>query len=62
MKLNVGPVDRLLRIVIGLVVAILGIIFQSYWGVLGIIILGTGIFGYCLIYSLLGISTVPKKM
>lgn len=62
MKLNVGPIDRLLRIVIGLVVAILGIIFQSYWGVLGIIILGTGIFGYCLIYSLLGISTVPKKM
>lgn len=62
MKLNVGPVDRLLRIVIGLVVAILGIIFQNYWGVLGIIILGTGIFGYCLIYSLLGISTVPKKM
>ena len=61
MKPNVGPIDRLIRIIIGLVIAILGIIFKSYWGVVWIVILGTGVFGYCLIYSLLKINTTKKK-
>lgn len=61
MKSNVGPIDRLLRIIIGLIIAIFGIVFKSYWGVVGIIILGTGVFGYCLLYSLLGINTAKKK-
>lgn len=57
MKCNVGPIDRIIRIVIGLIVAILGVVFSSYWGVAGIVIMATGVFGYCLLYSLLGIST-----
>lgn len=61
MKPNVGPIDRLIRIIIGLAIAIIGIIFKSYWGVVGIVILGTGVFGYCLLYSFLGINTNKKK-
>jgi hypothetical protein len=61
MKLNAGPIDRLIRIIVGLVIAIVGIIFKSYWGILGIVILGTGVFGYCLLYSLLGIKTTKKN-
>lgn len=61
MKPNVGPIDRLIRIIIGLAIAIIGIIFKSYWGVAGIVILGTGVFGYCLLYSLFGINTAKKK-
>ncbi len=59
--MNVGPIDRLLRIIIGLVIAVLGVIFKSYWGVVGIVIMGTGVFGYCLLYSLFKISTARKK-
>ena len=57
MKRNVGSSDRVIRIVIGLGVAIAGVIYQSYWGLIGIPILATGIFGMCWVYSLLGIST-----
>lgn len=60
MKCNVGPVDRILRIVIGLIVAIVGVIFSSYWGIAGIVLLATGLFGYCLPYSFLNINTAKK--
>ncbi len=61
MKCNVGSVDRILRIVIGLAVAIAGVVFSSYWGVVGIVILATRVFGYCIPYHLLGINTNKKK-
>lgn len=57
MKSNVGSLDSIIRIVIGLGIAIGGIIFESYWGLLGIPILATGVFRYCLLYPLLGINT-----
>lgn len=60
MKCNVGAIDRLLRIIIGLVIAVWGIFNTSYWGVVGIVIMATGLFGYCLLYSLFGIGTTKK--
>lgn len=60
MKCNVGAIDRLLRIIIGLVIAVWGVFNASYWGVVGIVILATGLFGYCLLYSLFGIGTSKK--
>lgn len=61
MKCNVGVVDRLLRIILGLIVAILGVIFNSWWGLLGIVPLATGIFQWCPLYVPLKISTVKKE-
>ena len=61
MKSNVGSLDRIIRIVLGLGIAIVGIIFESYWGLLGIPILATGVFRYCLLYPLLGINTIGKE-
>ncbi|HZL11512.1 MAG TPA: DUF2892 domain-containing protein [Prolixibacteraceae bacterium] len=60
MKCNVGSIDRVIRIVIGLIIAIAGIIFKSYWGIVGIVIMATGVFGYCALYSLLNINTKKK--
>ncbi len=62
MKCNVGPIDRIIRIVIGLVVAVVGVIYSSYWGVVGIGIMATGVFGYCAIYSILNIRTTKKSL
>jgi hypothetical protein len=62
MTKNIGLVDRILRIIIGLF--ILSLIFwgpKSYWGLLGIIPLGTALIGWCPPYSLLGISTCKRK-
>lgn len=63
---NVGGIDRILRIVVGLAL-IAGFFFSGvaapwvYLYLLGIIPLATGVFSTCPLYSLLGISTCPVK-
>lgn len=57
MKLNVGFIDRLLRIIVGLLIAILGVWFDSWWGLIGLVPLATGIFRWCPLYVPLKIST-----
>ena len=61
MKANVGGVDRVLRILIGVVILALGLIFRSWWGLLGLLPLATGIFRFCGLYPLLKISTCKEK-
>ena len=61
MKCNVGTVDRLIRIILGLVIAILGVYFDSWWGLVGIVPLATGIFQFCPVYLPLKISTLKKE-
>lgn len=57
---NVGGIDRVLRIVVGLVVV--SLYFwgpQSPWALLGLIPLVTGLVGFCPAYQLLGLNTCP---
>jgi hypothetical protein len=61
MKCNVGPVDRLLRIIIGLIIALVGVVFDSWWGLVGLIPLATGLFKFCLLYVPFKISTAQKE-
>jgi hypothetical protein len=60
MTCNMGKTDRIIRIVIGIVIAILGIAFKSWWGLLAILPLGTAAIGWCALYVPLKISTVKK--
>jgi len=58
MALNEGPLDRILRVIVGLVV--LSLVFvgpKTAWGYLGVIPLLTGLVGFCPLYALLRIST-----
>lgn len=62
MKINVGGIDRILRILVGLVLIALaatGVI--GWWGYIGVMPLATGLFRVCPAYSLLGVSTCPLK-
>lgn len=61
MKCNVGMADRIIRIVIGLVIVALGVYFNSWWGIVGIVPLATGIFKWCPVYVPFKISTIFKK-
>jgi len=58
MKCNVGGIDRVVRIVVGLVLIALaaGNVIGS-WGWVGIVPLLTGIFKFCGLYSLLGFNS-----
>jgi len=57
MKCNVGSVDRLLRIIIGLLIALLGVVFDSWWGLVGLVPIATGLFRFCPLYVPFKIST-----
>jgi hypothetical protein len=56
-KTNVGGVDKVIRIVVGLIIIALGIVYKSWWGLVGVLILGTGVLNFCWLYIPLGIST-----
>lgn len=58
MKANVGGIDKILRVVLGLAIIIVGwFVFQSYWALAGVVLLLTGVFSRCLLYNLFGINT-----
>jgi len=60
-KINVGSVDRILRITVGLVLIALAFVGpQTPWGWLGLIPLATGLFRMCPLYSLIGVNTCGK--
>jgi hypothetical protein len=62
MTSNVGGMDRILRIVAGLVLIVLaatGVV--GAWGYLGVVVMATGVFSFCGVYTLLGINTCPMK-
>ena len=61
MKKNVGTADRIIRLIAGIVIIILGLVYQSWWGVIGIIPILTAAAGWCPPYTLLGINTCRIK-
>ena len=62
MKANVGGIDRILRIVIGLVLVGLTLMdVIGLWGWFGVIPLATGLISWCPFYPLAGISTSKKS-
>lgn len=62
---NVGSVDRIVRIVAGLLILSLFFVYPDaswrYWTLLGIVPLLTGLFSTCALYSLIGVNTNSKK-
>jgi len=59
---NVGGIDRVLRILVGL--ALISLVFvgpKIIWGWVGVVPLLTGIFKFCPAYKLLGVNTCPTK-
>ena len=62
---NVGSIDRILRIVVGVVVLSLFFIYPDaswrYWTLIGVVPLLTGLLSTCPLYSLFGMSTCPMK-
>ena len=62
MKTNVGKTDKIIRIILGVAIAALGIYFKSWWGLLAILPLGTALAGVCGIYAACGTSTCGTNM
>jgi hypothetical protein len=60
MKTNVGSIDRILRILIGLGILGAGYYFRTWLGLIGLVPILTGIFRFCPAYLLFGLSTCPN--
>lgn len=61
MKTNVGSIDRIARIIIGLAALGAGYYFKSWWGAIGLVPLLTALLGFCPLYPLVGVNTCGIK-
>lgn len=61
MKKNVGEIDKNIRLVLGVIIIALGIYFESWFGVIGIIPILTATINWCPIYAPFGLSTCSIK-
>ncbi|MBV8537692.1 MAG: DUF2892 domain-containing protein [Alphaproteobacteria bacterium] len=64
MRENIGPRDRVLRVVVGL--AVLSTLFWveasiRWFGLIGLVPIGTALFGTCPLYTALGLTTYPEE-
>ena len=62
MKTNEGGIDRIVRILAGLV--LIGLAYTGtvgMWGYIGLVPLATGLIGWCPAYTLLGLNTCSMK-
>jgi len=60
MNHNVGGIDRILRIIVGLAIIGWGVYAQNWWGAVGIIPLFTGAIGWCPAYLPFGLNSGNK--
>lgn len=66
MSINVGMIDRAVRVIAGLVLIALALgylpgVAASPWGWIGVVPLLTGVVGMCPAYSIVGINTCGKR-
>ena len=66
MKMNVGTIDRAIRVVVGLALLALFFVYPVAWwlwitSIVGVILVATGAVGTCPIYMALGMSTRHKE-
>ena len=57
MEKNVGVMDRKIRFVIGIAIIALGVMYQSWLGLVGLLPIATALLRWCPPYAMLGINT-----
>jgi len=61
-KTNVGNLDRVLRVIVGVIlIALVFVGPKTPWGWIGVVPLVTGLLKTCPAYSLLGVSSCPRR-
>jgi hypothetical protein len=62
MKNNVGNLDKVIRISVGLLSVVLGIVFHWGFYLLAAALIITAFTGFCGLYAFFGMSTCPRKV
>jgi len=58
---NIGPMDKIIRYIAGIIIMVIGYYNQSLLGSIGLLLVLSALVGTCPIYALLDISTVSAK-
>jgi len=58
MGCNVGTLDKTIRLYLGTLIMLIGLGNESWWGLLGLIPIVTGLYKWCFAYSILNVDTV----
>ena len=59
-KCNIGETDKTIRWILGLVILIIGFVYRSWFGLIGLVLIITDIIGFCPLYTILKISTCKE--
>jgi len=57
MKCNVGKTDKVIRFILGIIIAAVGYYYKSWWGLAGVVLIFTALVSWCPIYFSLGLRT-----
>lgn len=61
MKCNVGKIDKVIRVIIGLAIGAAGFYFKSWWGLVGLVPIFTALISWCPLYLPFGLTTCKKQ-
>jgi hypothetical protein len=59
---NIGTTDKIIRVLAGLAMLVMGIALNSWWGVIGVLPVLTAFVGICPAYWPFGISTCRSRL
>jgi hypothetical protein len=62
MHRNIGTTDKIIRVLAGLAMLVLGIALKSWWGVIGVLPVLTAFVGICPAYIPFRISTCKTRV
>lgn len=61
MEKNIGSLDKVIRIIVGLIlIALVFVGPQTVWGWIGVPVILIALFGWCPLYKVLGVNTCSK--
>ncbi len=57
---NLGSLDRIIRLVLGVALIAGGLLLQTWFGAIGVILVLTAALGFCPLYAMFGITTKTR--
>ncbi len=61
MKKNMGSLDKNLRLVVGIIILLVGYLYSSWWGLVGLVPIITSLVSFCPAYLPFNMSTLKKS-
>jgi hypothetical protein len=61
MKSNIGKADKVIRLIIGITIAVEGIAYNTWLGLFGMVFIITALLNWCPFYLLFGVSSCSGK-